>query len=144
MHFGGCAANHELSNLRLPVTSFVDSRGKAQATMCGAVNRVRGRCGCTASSCRRRAKFSRTRPSRERKELTIHRGDAGATQSWQEYYRNYRIQFRFSAKSFVLQMYVLARQCVQEKQICSVGGRPTGAKVRSPLARAEQRAVQEG
>jgi len=28
----------------------------------------------------------------------------------------------------------LARQCVQEKQICSVGGRPTGAKVRSPLA----------
>ena len=29
---------------------------------------------------------------------------------------------------------ILARECVQEKQICSVGGRPTGAKVRSPLA----------
>jgi len=29
---------------------------------------------------------------------------------------------------------VLAKKCVQEKQICSVGGGPTGAKVRSPLA----------
>ena len=32
---------------------------------------------------------------------------------------------------------VLANQCVQEKQICSVGGKPTGTKqekVRSPLA----------
>jgi len=37
------------------------------------------------------------------------RGDAGAAQSWQEYYRNYRIQF--CAKSFVLGMYdVLATQ----------------------------------
>ena len=27
-----------------------------------------------------------------------------------------------------------AEECVQEKQIRSVGGRPTGAKVRSPLA----------
>ena len=39
---------------------------------CRAVNRRRGRCACKASSCRRRAKFSRTRSSRERKELTIH------------------------------------------------------------------------
>jgi hypothetical protein len=29
---------------------------------------------------------------------------------------------------------ILARQCVQEKQTCSVGGRPTGVKARSPLA----------
>jgi len=29
---------------------------------------------------------------------------------------------------------LLAKQCVQEKEVCSVGGRPTGAKVRSPLA----------
>ena len=29
---------------------------------------------------------------------------------------------------------ILARECVQEKQTGSVGGRPTGAKVRSPLA----------
>jgi|SRR6516164_6303300 len=43
-----------------------------QNSLCRAVNRVRGRCGCKASSCRRRAKFSRTRSSRERKELTIH------------------------------------------------------------------------
>ena len=35
-------------------------------------NRVRGRCEGKTSSCRRRAKFSRARSSRERKELTIH------------------------------------------------------------------------
>ena len=43
-----------------------------QNSLCRAVNRVRGRCACNASSCWRRAKFSRTRSSRERKELTIH------------------------------------------------------------------------
>src|SRR5215469_12650384 len=43
-----------------------------QNSLCRAVHRVRGRCACQASSCRRRAKFSRTRSSRERKELTIH------------------------------------------------------------------------
>src|SRR6516162_4297784 len=43
-----------------------------QNSLCRAVNRVRGRCVCKASSCRWRAKFSRTRSSRERKELTIH------------------------------------------------------------------------
>src|SRR6516225_3458013 len=43
-----------------------------QNSLCRAVNRVRGRCACKASSCRRRAKFSRARFSRERKELTIH------------------------------------------------------------------------
>src|SRR3974390_1646720 len=43
-----------------------------QNSLCRAVNRVRGRCACKASSCRRRAKFSRTRSSRERKELMIH------------------------------------------------------------------------
>src|SRR5215472_15839975 len=44
-----------------------------QNSLCRAVNRLRGRCACKASSCRRRAKFSRTRSPRERKELTIHR-----------------------------------------------------------------------
>src|SRR5216684_2852482 len=29
---------------------------------------------------------------------------------------------------------VLAKECVQERQTCSVGSRPTGVKVRSPLA----------
>src|SRR5215469_358596 len=43
-----------------------------QNSLCRAVNRRRGRCVCKASSCRRRARFSRTRFSRERKELTIH------------------------------------------------------------------------
>src|SRR5262252_3011129 len=41
-----------------------------QNSLCREVNRVRGRCACKASSCRRRAKFSRTRSSRERKVLT--------------------------------------------------------------------------
>src|SRR5215472_17032732 len=43
-----------------------------QNSLCRAVNRVRGRCAYKASICRRRAKFSRTRSSRERKELRIH------------------------------------------------------------------------
>jgi len=43
-----------------------------QNSLCRAVNRVRGRSVCKASSCRRRAKFSRTRSSRERKELRMH------------------------------------------------------------------------
>src|SRR6516164_1303333 len=43
-----------------------------QNSLCRAVNRVRGCCACKASSCWRRAKFSRTRSSRERKELMIH------------------------------------------------------------------------
>ena len=43
-----------------------------QNSLCRAVNRVRGRCACKASSCWRRAKFSRTSSSRERKELMIH------------------------------------------------------------------------
>src|SRR5215467_8451010 len=42
-----------------------------QNILCRAVNRVRGRFACRASSCWRRAKFSRTRSSRERKKLTI-------------------------------------------------------------------------
>ena len=42
-----------------------------QNNLCRAVNRRRGRCACRASNCRRRARFSRTRSSRERKALTI-------------------------------------------------------------------------
>src|SRR6478672_9148701 len=41
-----------------------------QNSLCRAVNRRRGCCACRASNCRRRAKFSRTRSSRERKTLT--------------------------------------------------------------------------
>src|SRR5437762_2660744 len=41
-----------------------------QNSLCRAVNRRRGRCACRASNCRRRARFSRTRSSRERKTLT--------------------------------------------------------------------------
>jgi hypothetical protein len=41
-----------------------------QNSLCRAVNRRRGCCVCRASNCRRRARFSRTRSSRERKTLT--------------------------------------------------------------------------
>src|SRR6516225_2300293 len=80
-----------------------------QNSLCRAVNRVRGRCACKASSCRRRAKFSRARSSRERKELTIHprkcRSDTIMTRIISEL-----SEFSFFAKSFILQVYeVLAR-----------------------------------
>src|SRR5271169_770136 len=41
-----------------------------QNSLCRAVNRRRGRCACRASNCRRRARFSRTRSTRQLKELT--------------------------------------------------------------------------
>jgi hypothetical protein len=41
-----------------------------QNSLCRAVNRRRGCCACRASNWRRRARFSRTRSSRERKTLT--------------------------------------------------------------------------
>ena len=41
-----------------------------QNSLCRAVNRRRGCCACRASNCRRRARFSRTRSSRERKVPT--------------------------------------------------------------------------
>ena len=46
-------------------------RNATQNSLCRAVNRRRGCCACRASNCRRRARFSRTRSSRERKALTI-------------------------------------------------------------------------
>src|SRR5580700_5892996 len=42
-----------------------------QNNLCRAVNRRRGRCACRASNCRRRARFSRTRSSRELLALAI-------------------------------------------------------------------------
>jgi hypothetical protein len=42
-----------------------------QNSLCGAVNRRRGRLACRASNCCRRARFSRMRSSRERQALTI-------------------------------------------------------------------------
>src|SRR6266849_3743326 len=41
-----------------------------QNSLCTAVNRRRGRCACRASNCRRRARSSRTRSTRQLKELT--------------------------------------------------------------------------
>src|SRR6516162_263085 len=81
----------------------------SQKSWCGALNRVRGRCAGKASSCRRRAKVSRARSSRERKELTIHprrcRSDTIMTRIISEL-----SEFSFFAKSFILQVYdVLAR-----------------------------------
>ena len=80
-----------------------------QNSLCRGVNRRRGRCACRASSCRRRAKFSRTRSSRERKELAIHprrcRSDTIMARILSEL-----SEIQFCAKSFILQMYdVLAR-----------------------------------
>jgi hypothetical protein len=43
-----------------------------QNSLCKAVNRRPGRCACRANNCRRRARFSMTRYSREPKALTIH------------------------------------------------------------------------
>ena len=45
-------------------------RNATQNNLCRAVNRRRGCCACRASNCQRRARFSRTRSSRERKTLT--------------------------------------------------------------------------
>src|SRR5271170_4139460 len=42
-----------------------------QNSLWRAVNRRRGRCACRASNCRRRARFSKTRSSRDLKALTI-------------------------------------------------------------------------
>src|SRR5260370_30515418 len=46
-----------------------------QNSLCRAVNRRRGCCGCRASNCPRRARFSRTRSSREWNALTNHPRD---------------------------------------------------------------------
>src|SRR5580693_10359345 len=43
-----------------------------QNSLCRAVNRRRGRCACRASNCLGRARFSRTRSSRDLKALIIH------------------------------------------------------------------------
>src|SRR5271167_1540697 len=45
-------------------------RNATQNSLCRAVNRRRGRCACSASNCRRRARFSRMSSSRELKALT--------------------------------------------------------------------------
>ena len=45
-------------------------RNATQNSLCRAVNRRPGRWACRASNCRRRARFSRTRSSREWKALT--------------------------------------------------------------------------
>jgi hypothetical protein len=48
-----------------------NDRNATQNSLCRAVNRRRGRRACRASDCRRRARFSRTRSSRERNAVTI-------------------------------------------------------------------------
>jgi hypothetical protein len=49
---------------------FLTRGATSQSTQIRAVNRRRGCCVCRANNCRRRARFSRTRSSRERKALT--------------------------------------------------------------------------
>ena len=57
----------EMSGLVHPDQNVLNA---TQNSLCRAVNRRRGCCACRASSCRRSARFSRTRSSRERKALT--------------------------------------------------------------------------
>jgi hypothetical protein len=85
-----------------------------QNSLCRAVNRVRGRCVYKASSCRRRAKFSRTRSSRERKELTIPEEMPERHNHGKNIIGTIRI---LCAKSFILYMYdVLARHTSTVKE----------------------------
>src|SRR5260370_28648612 len=58
-----------------------------QNSLCRAVNRRRGRCACKANNCRRRARFSKTRSSRERKALTIQPRRCRSDTFMQESYR---------------------------------------------------------
>src|SRR6266851_5962819 len=80
-----------------------------QNSLCRAVNRRRGRLACRASSGRRRAKFSRTRPFRERKALTTHprryRSNTIMARILSE-----QIRIQLLAKSLILRVYdILAR-----------------------------------
>src|SRR6266849_2331602 len=80
-----------------------------QNSLWRAVNRRRGRLACRASSCRRRAKFSRTRPFRERKALTTHprryRSNTSMARILSE-----QIRIQLLAKSLILRVYdILAR-----------------------------------
>src|SRR5215472_15224679 len=80
-----------------------------QNSLCRAVNRLRGRCACKASSCRRRAKFSRTRSPRERK-----RADDPPEEMPEPHNHGKNIigtiRIQLCAKSFILRVYnVLAR-----------------------------------
>ena len=78
-----------------------------------AVNRRRGCCVCRASNCRRRARFSRTRSSRERKALT---NQPRKCRSDTIHSRNYigKVRIELCAKSFILQVYdVLARHKIR-------------------------------
>src|SRR6266436_582757 len=58
-----------------------------QNSLWRAVNRRRGRCACKANNCRRRARFSKTRSSRERKALTIQPRRCRSDTFMQESYR---------------------------------------------------------
>jgi hypothetical protein len=106
----GCEYSRRICNKRLfskqlPINDIMILFG---SRMCRAVNRVRGRCVCKASSCRRRAKFSRTRctgakraddPPEEMPERHNHGKNIIGT-----------IRIQFCAKSFILKMYdVLTR-----------------------------------
>src|SRR5258708_4330858 len=62
-------------------------RNATQNSLCRAVNRRRGCCACRASNCRRRARFSRTRSSREWKALTNQPRKCRSDTFMQESYR---------------------------------------------------------
>jgi PadR family transcriptional regulator, regulatory protein PadR len=79
-------------------------RNATQNSLCRAVNRRRGCCACRASNCRRRARFSRTRSSRERKALT------NQPRKCRSENHIGKVRIELCPKSFILQVYeVLAR-----------------------------------
>jgi hypothetical protein len=85
-------------------------RNATQNSFCRAVNRRRGCCACSASNCRRRARFSRTRSSRERKHAYQPTEEMSERH---DYSRNYigKVRIELCAKSFILQVYdILARR----------------------------------
>src|ERR1700719_415512 len=66
-HYGRGVAMCRTRGLVHPHQNILNA---TQNSLCRAVNRRRGRWACRASNCRRRARFSRTRSTRQLKELT--------------------------------------------------------------------------
>src|SRR5882757_1043340 len=88
-----------------------------QNSLCRAVNRRRGRCACSASNCRRRAMFSRTRSARQLKELTNQRRKCRSDTIMAKNFSG-KGRIKLYAKSLISQVYdLLARH---NPEACSV------------------------
>src|SRR6267143_2899165 len=86
-----------------------------QNSLCRAVNRRRGRCACSASNCRRRAKFSRTRSARQLKELTNQPRKCRSDKIMAKNFSG-KDRIELCAKSLISLVYdLLARHTVKER-----------------------------